>query len=90
MIITLEDILDELEEEYPEITRDSLKKICKKGLKHINQYLRSGEEILMKGQERKDIKFYTPLPPDVQIPKMRRKYYANKKKKEDAKNNNNK
>ena len=89
MIITLEDILDELEEEYPEITRDSLKKICKKGLTHINRYMRSGDELIMKGHERKDIKMYLPMAPEAQIAKMRRKYYTNKKK-EDAKRDNNK
>lgn len=89
MIITLEDILDELEDEYPEITRDSLKKICKKGLTHINRYTRSGDDLIMRGHELEETRIYVPMSPEAQIAKMRRKYYANKKK-EDAKSNNNK
>ena len=90
MIVTLEDILDELEKEYPEITRESLKKICKKGLTYVNNYLKSGEEIMLYGAKKKIIKMYKPMSPDEQVKKMRIKYYVNKKRERDAKNSNDK
>ena len=85
MIITLEDILDDLEQDYPEITRESLKKICKKGLAGINKLLRSGDEVLLTGPMREEMKFYTALPEDIQVAKMRKKYYFKKKQQQDAK-----
>jgi len=90
MIITLEDILDDLEKDYPEITRESLKKICKKGLANVNSLLRNGDEIIMDGPKREEMKFYIPLSPEKQIAKMRKKYYTKKNRNKDANSDSNK
>ena len=90
MILNIENILDELEEEYPDITRDSLKKICEKGLSDLLQLLRAGDEVVLRGHKREIIKFYYSMLPETQHKKLRKRYYIRKKKERDAKTNDDK
>jgi len=90
MIIVLDDILDEVKKEYPEFTRKSIEQIGKRGFSRINMELKNGNEVLLKGHKREEIKLYKPKDPEIQIQDARRKYYVKKKKERDAKRNSDK
>lgn len=65
-MIRIEDFLDELCEEFPEIERDSINKICKKGLFGIRRVLKRREELIIQGEDRKEVKFFFPMAPEYQ------------------------
>jgi hypothetical protein len=66
MIFTLEDLLDDLEEEFPDLTRKSIKRICETGLFRMKRILRSGRELILGGKRMPLIKFFIPMTPEAQ------------------------
>ena len=67
MTYEYEDFLSRMEELYPGIKRESLRKILREGLKSTLKYLRTGNDLIIKstlkmdGFEKYWIKFYTPI-----------------------------
>jgi hypothetical protein len=86
MIIDTEEILDALEEHYPEITRESLVAICNKGLTYLRSTLAVAGEVSLSGRNSEMVKFYRPMSETLQKRIAWSRYH--KKKKRDAKNSN--
>ena len=80
MIFKYEDLLDELCTEFPEIERGSISKICKTGLSSINKLMRSGEELIINTQGKKEIRFFIPSTPEVQAERAHINSYKRKMK----------
>ena len=60
------DVLQELYDEFPEIEKNSIDKICKAGLVGINKLMRQGEELIVQTEGLEEIKFYIPSNPETQ------------------------
>lgn len=60
MRFTLDDILDELCEEYPQVTRGSITKICKTGLSSIKKYLTHYYNVELKLSSKEIVIFFKP------------------------------
>ncbi len=85
MIIEQKDIMEELYEEYPDITPAALDKICKKGLSGVNAAMRNGYELFIKLRvdgKLDEMKFFVPNPPEIQYEISRHNYYRLAKQKE--------
>ncbi len=87
MIYTHENFLDELEKLHPEVERESLEIITRKGLQGINKVMRSGQELIItghdKGNKSKDwIKFFIYMTPETQQKHALRNYYRKQRKQE--------
>jgi len=85
MIINQKDIMEEIYEEYPDITPEALDKICKKGLSGVNATMRSGFELFIKctvDGKLDEMKFFIPNTPEVQTELSRLNFYKLSKKKE--------
>ena len=85
MIIKQKDIMEELYKEYPDITPESLNKICKKGLSGINSTMRRGFELFIKCRvdgKLDEMKFFIPNTPEVQREISRINFYKLSKSKE--------
>ena len=75
MIIRTADFIDELCEEFPDINRKSIEKICDKGMKGIHRVMRNGMELYIRDKDRTDIKFFIPFTPERQEKMDTRNYY---------------
>ena len=87
MIYHYEDFLDDLEEQFPLLTRASLEKIVKNGLYGINRVMRRGGELIMlgKGLETYNwFKFFPYMDTETQERHATRNYYRKLKLKENA------
>ena len=68
MTYEYEDFIERLQELYPGLTKESLRKILKEGLKTLLRHLRTGNDVIispgmkMEGFEDYWIKFFTPIP----------------------------
>lgn len=85
-MVTLDDLLDEMCKEFPEIERSSIKKICKKGLYDTRKILTRNEELIIQGKGNKEVKFFIPLTPENQAELTacnvnKRRYYEKRSKK---------
>lgn len=60
MIISFEDILKEVYEEFPDITERSVEKICKDGMIKSMKLLKSGRELIVKCPNLVEVKFFIP------------------------------
>jgi len=88
MIIGIEEILDDLEAKYPEVSRDSLRTISSIGLRSILRHLKASGEFLINGRNHEEMKFYKPLPKALQRSIAKKRYQ--RKQRENAKTNSNK
>jgi hypothetical protein len=78
MIFSQKDIMQEIYEEYPDITPEALDKICKKGLSGVNSTMRRGFELFVKCRvdgKLDEMKFFIPNTPEVQIELSRLNFY---------------
>lgn len=69
MIIKQKDIMKEIYEEYPDLTKGCLDKICKKGLSGVNMTMRRGFELFIKlivNKKEDEMKFFIPTSPEIQ------------------------
>jgi hypothetical protein len=62
----MSDVIQELCDEFPEIERSSIEKICKTGLSGINKLMRLREELRIDLDEKEWIKFYIPASQEAQ------------------------
>ncbi len=62
----MSDVIQEVCDEFPEIEKSSIEKICKAGLTGINKFMRSREELLVCLDHRQEIKFYIPASQEAQ------------------------
>jgi len=84
MIYTHEDFIDELAELHPEVTKESLALIAKRGLQGVNRIMRSGQELLLHTgyTEANLIKFLIYMTPEDQAKHANRNYYRKLRRKE--------
>lgn len=81
MITTYEDYVDRMLELYPDVERKSMESILKRGLQGLLRVMKAGEELLINGYTNDEgntdewLKFFIPLPPEVQKEKSIRNYY---------------
>jgi hypothetical protein len=84
----MNDIIQELCEEFPEIEERSIRKICHDGLMGILKFARLKEELLIKMEKNEETKFFVPLTPkrqDELINRNKLRRYKAAKKKENGK-----
>ena len=77
MQIRLEDLLDEMYQEFPDIKESSIKKICSKGLKGINKVMRGGDELFINSRGT-ELKFFIPLTVEDHSALMTHRYHKHK------------
>ncbi|MCK5019137.1 MAG: hypothetical protein KAS32_18900 [Candidatus Peribacteraceae bacterium] len=82
MQIEIDDFLDDLCEKYPHFTRDSIEKICRKGLFKLNTFLKDSNEIRMRARQDEEVRIFIPMSPEMQQKHSTKKYYQKLKKKE--------
>ena len=82
MIIGFEDLLEEMYEEFPDISEKSIRKICKDGLTKSKTLVRSGRELLIKCTKMVEIKFYIPSTQENQFVRTKINEYKDKRKKD--------
>jgi hypothetical protein len=59
----MEDVMEELYKEFPEIEEKSINKICHDGLMGILKLARIKEEVSIKTENNEEIKFFVPCTP---------------------------
>lgn len=85
MIIPFDDIVQELYEEFPDITEASIKTICKDGMLKTVKLLKTGREMMVKCPQLVEVKFFIPGSPDDQFSRTKLNEYKDKLKKDGSK-----
>jgi hypothetical protein len=65
MLFSMDDIMEEMYEDFPDIDRANIKRICRKGIFSLKKLLTSGRELIADGAEA-ELKFFIPTTPDSQ------------------------
>ena len=89
MIYKHEDFLEKLAILHPEIEKESLELIVRRGLQGINRVMRSGQELIlsnfyMNGKQDDWIKFFIYMTPNEQRKHALKNFYRKKRKKEEV------
>jgi len=92
MILKTADFIDDMCEEFPDISRKSIESICDKGMKGVHRVMRDGMELFIKGVEHEEVKFFVPYTPERHEQLDTRNYYKKlkRKKTKDEQDSNNK
>ena len=77
MIFDMDDILEEVYEQYPEVAESSIKKICGTGLKRIRSLVSALNNFKVRLPSREDYIFFVPTGPSA----YNRRTYARQRKK---------
>ena len=65
-MFTMHDVIQEVCNEFPEIEKSSIEKICKTGLSGVNKLMRQREELRIGLDDMEWIKFYIPASQEAQ------------------------
>lgn len=65
MIFSIDDLLEEMYEEFPDVDPKSISRICKKGLFMMKNLFISSRELIVHGPG-PELKFFVPTTPDSQ------------------------
>lgn len=65
MLFSTEDLLEEMYDEFPDVDRKCIDKICRKGMFSLKKLLTSGRELIADGFG-PELKFFIPTTPESQ------------------------
>ncbi len=90
MIYKHEDFLESLSSLHPEIEKESLELIVRRGLQGVNRVMRSGQELIVSnfrrnGKQDDWIKFFIYMTPEAQQKHAIKNFYRKERKKESMK-----
>lgn len=84
MIFDIDEVLEELYDEFPEIQPTAIKKICKKGLFGIKKKLTRFLDVDLRLEDRKSVKFFLPSTPEQQRTRIARRLFKRKQNEESS------
>jgi len=87
MIIEFDDMLQELYEDFPDITEKSIEKICRDGMLSTVKLLKTGREMIVKCPNLVEVKFFIPGSQEDQFARTKINEYKDKLKKNGNKPN---
>lgn len=65
MLFSMEDIMEEMYEDFPDVDKKSINRICRNGMFSLKKLLSSGRELIADGFG-PELKFFIPTSPDSQ------------------------
>lgn len=87
MIISFEDILQEVYDEFPDITERSVERICRDGMLKSVKLLKTGRELIVKCPNLVEVKFFIPGSQEDQFARTKINEYKDKLKANGSKPN---
>lgn len=84
MILTLNDLMEDVYKEFDAVEPKALDKICKHGLLKLRKHLKGSNEMLTKGKDREVMKFFIPMTPENQDAHTGLKLLKQRRKNEEA------